>query len=355
MFPLVVASQLATVNHAGEFASALLMGVLVVRFKFKPLILAGLLLVLFSAIGSFFAPDFSTLQIFFALEGLGTVMFSVMSYTLIGDVFAPQKRAKAVSYLMAALFGMALVSFPLSGFLANVAGWRSNFILQTLPLVLVGLILAFFIVPSKHDKETATIKKASYAESFKKVLTDKSATACLLGQFFAAAGSTVAIFRITFYRETFSASRDFTVVVAMVAWAVFITGSLVAGRLMSRFGAKTVTIPATLLAGVFTVALFFVPSLWGAVVCNFLTAWFAAIGVTSSVCLALAQVPKSRGTMMSLNSGVEAFGTTIGPAVGGALLAVTFGFYEAVGLALGGMFVVSAAILLFWAKDPTRA
>jgi predicted MFS family arabinose efflux permease len=118
------ASQLATFNHAGELVSALLTGVLVVRFRYKPLILAGMLLVLFSAIGSFLAPDFATMQVFFAMEGFGTIMFSVMSYTLIGDAFAPQRRAKAVSYLMAALVGMALISFPLSGFIANVAGLR---------------------------------------------------------------------------------------------------------------------------------------------------------------------------------------------------------------------------------------
>jgi predicted MFS family arabinose efflux permease len=349
-----VASQLATFNHAGELVSALLMGVLAVRFRYKPLILAGMLFVLFSAVGSFFAPDFSTMQIFFALEGIGTVMFSVMSFTLVGDAFAPQKRAKAVSYLMAALFGMALVSFPLSGFIANVAGWRSNFVLQTLPIALAGLVLAFFIVPSKLNGQTVTVRKASYVESFKQVLTDKSATACLASQILAAAGSMESIFGIALYRERFSVPLNFTVVIAMASWAIFIVGSLVAGRLTNRFGAKPTTVAGTLLCGVFTVVYFFIPNLWGASVFNFLTAWFASIGVTSYTCLALAQVPKSRGTMMSLNSAVEALGTTIGSAVGGTLLVLTFGFYGAVGLALGGMFVASATIRFFLAKDPTR-
>jgi predicted MFS family arabinose efflux permease len=349
-----VASQLATFNYAGELVSALLMGVLAVRFRYKPLILAGMLFVLFSAVGSFFAPDFSTMQIFFALEGIGTVMFSVMSFTLVGDAFAPQKRAKAVSYLMAALFGMALVSFPLSGFIANVAGWRSNFVLQTLPIALAGLVLAFFIVPSKLNGQTVTVRKASYVESFKQVLTDKSATACLASQILAAAGSMESIFGIALYRERFSVPLNFTVVIAMASWAIFIVGSLVAGRLTNRFGAKPTTVAGTLLCGVFTVVYFFIPNLWGASVFNFLTAWFASIGVTSYTCLALAQVPKSRGTMMSLNSAVEALGTTIGSAVGGTLLVLTFGFYGAVGLALGGMFVASATIRFFLAKDPTR-
>jgi predicted MFS family arabinose efflux permease len=92
----------------------------------------------------------------------------------------------------------------------------------------------------------------------------------------------------------------------------------------------------------------------GALVFNFMASWFASFGVTAGSCLALAQVPESRGTMMSLNSTIDSLGTTIGPAVGGALLVLTLGFYEAVGLAFGGMFVISAMIRYFWVQDPTR-
>jgi predicted MFS family arabinose efflux permease len=349
-----IASQLATVNHAGEFVFALLMSVLAVRFRHKPLILAGMFLVLFGAVGGFLAPDFITLQVFFALEGIGTVMFTVMSLTLIGDVFAPRKRAKAVSYLMAAMFGMSLVSFPLSGFIASIAGWRSNFILQTLPICLAGILLAQFIVPSKLHGQNVAVRKASYVESFRQVLTDKSATACLASQILAAAGSMTSIFGIALYRERFSVPLNSTVLIAMVSWVIFIAGSLVAGRLTNRFGAKPTTVVGTLLCGVFTVAYFSIPNLWGALVFNFLSAWFASIGVTSYTCLVLAQVPKSRGTMMSLNSAVEALGTTIGPAIGGALLVLTSGFYGTIGLALGGLFLASAVIRFSMAKDPTK-
>ena len=99
---------------------------------------------------------------------------------------------------------------------------------------------------------------------------------------------------------------------------------------------------------------FLVPNLWGALFFDFLQVWFAAIAAPSYICLALAQVPKSRGTMMSLNSATGSLARTIAPAVGGALLVLTFGFYGAVGLALGGMSVASSFILLLLAKDPTR-
>jgi predicted MFS family arabinose efflux permease len=59
--------------------------------------------------------------------------------------------------------------------------------------------------------------------------------------------------------------------------------------------------------------------------------------------------------MMSLNSAIDSLGTTIGPAVGGALLFLINGVYGAVGLAFGIMTIAGFAILFFLTKDPTRA
>ena len=349
-----VASQLATANYAGEFVFSLLMSGLAVRFRYKPLISVGILVTIISAVGNFFAPDFFTMQIFFVMEGIGTVIVGVMSFTLFGDVLSPEKRAKAVSYLMAALWVTALISIPLSGFTAKVIGWRYIFILHILPVSLAGLILAFFAVPSKSHESTATIKKASYAESFRRILTDKSATACLAGSILSATGTQVGIFGVAFYRQRFSTTLDFVVTFTWVMIVLYIVGSLVAGRLTNRFGAKPIAVVGTMLSGVFTMTFFLIPNLWGALFFDFLQVWFAAIAAPSYICLALAQVPKSRGTMMSLNSATGSLARTIVPAVGGALLVLTFGFYGAVGLALGGMSVASSLILLLLAKDPTR-
>jgi predicted MFS family arabinose efflux permease len=349
-----VASQLATVNYAGEFVFSLLMGILAIRFRHKPLLIAGVLFVIISTVGSFLAPDFATMQIFFAMEGIGTVVFGVMSLTLFGDVFPPKKRAKAVSYVTTALWVTALINFPLSGFIANVFGWRYNFILHILPISLAGLILALLAVPSKQRVQTAPVKKDSVTESFRQVLKDRSATACLVGSILSTAGVQVGIFGVAFYRERFSLQMDFIVMLNMAAILVFVIGSLVAGRLTIKVGAKPLAVTSTLLTGVFTMTFFLIPNIWGALFFDFLHMWFAALAAPSYICLALAQVPKSRGTMMSLNSATGALARTIAPAVGGVLLVLTIGFYGAVGLALGGMSVVAAVILFFLAEDPIR-
>lgn len=352
--PVGVASQLATVNYAGEFIFSILLSVMVVRFRYKSLILAGVLVTVVSAIGNFFAPDLLTMQIFFVLEGIGSVIVGVMSLTLFGDLFSPKKRAKAVSYLAATLWVTALISFPWAGLIANVVGWRYIFILHVLPISLVGLILAFFFVPSKPRAKTTIVKETSYLKSLKQILTNKSATACLVATIIAASGRKVGIFGVALYRQEFSMSLDFTVAVSLSIIVINVVGSFVAGRLTNRFGAKPMAVSGRLLSGVFTMMFFLIPNLWGALLFDFLQVWFASLAAPSYKCLALAQVPKSRGTMMSFNHAMGSLSRTIAPAIGGTLLVLTLGFYGAVGLALGGMTIASSIILLLLAKDPTR-
>lgn len=349
-----VASQLATVNYAGEFVFSLLMGILAVRFRHKPLLIAGVLFVIISTIGSFLAPDFATMQLFFAMEGVGTVIFGVMSLTLFGDLYPPKKRAKAVSYIATALWVTAFINFPISGLIANVAGWRFNFILQILPISLTGLFLAFLAVPSKPHVQTTAIENVTYLESFKKILTDKSATACLAGSILSTAGIQVGLFAVLFYRQRFLMSTDYMVLLNMGMIIIFIIGSFVAGRLTNKFGAKQLAVTGTFLTGLFTMTFFLIPNIWGALFFDVLHVWFAAIAAPAYLCLALAQVPKFRGTMMSLNSATGSLAKMVAPAVGGTLLVLTFDSYEAVGLALGGMSVAAAIILFLLARDPTQ-
>jgi predicted MFS family arabinose efflux permease len=82
--------------------------------------------------------------------------------------------------------------------------------------------------------------------------------------------------------------------------------------------------------------------------------WFAATSTPAFVYLVLEQIPKSRGTVMSLNTLFNSIGNAIATAVGGVLLVFTSEIYGAVGLALGSITIAGSAILIFLAKDTTR-
>jgi predicted MFS family arabinose efflux permease len=254
-----------------------------------------------------------------------------------------------------------LIGTPLIGFITNVAGWRSVFIFLALPVSAAGLILAFISLPSRSHEQQPAAEKKAYLGNFRQVLSNRSAASCLVGGIFGGATMGLGLFAIAFYRQQFlepmgfavETIRGFAVGILLLGAAMYVVASLVIGRLASRFGAKTLTAVGALGNGVLVMVFFFMPSLWTALPLDMAHVWFAAAAVTAVQCLALDQIPKARGTMMSLSMMFGTLGGVIGTAVGGAML-VLFALYQAVGLALGAMGVASAVVIYFFAKDPTR-
>src|SRR3990172_2210472 len=79
-----ITSQLNTFNAAAIVAFAILLSILAIRFKHKPLFLLGVIFVVISTVGSFLAPTLLSLQFFYAMEGGGSIMVWIMAATLIG-------------------------------------------------------------------------------------------------------------------------------------------------------------------------------------------------------------------------------------------------------------------------------
>jgi predicted MFS family arabinose efflux permease len=348
-----VAAQLSTVNNLFEIIFALAMGALAVRFRHKSLLLIGTLLVVVSAIIGFFAPTLALMQISFALEGGGTVMVSIMSLALIGEFLPTQKKAKAVSYVFAIVSMASLVGTPLIGFFTDMAGWRSVFLLLVLPISAIGLVMSFLSLPTRPAKEKDSDVNGGYKKSFKQVFLSKSATGCLIGGIVSAAGtSSFGIFAIAFYRVRFLASRDFTVAVMFMVLALFVLAALGVGRVVNRVGAKNLAAFSIPITGILTLSFFFAPYLWVALILNVFHAFSFAASGTAFNCLVIDQVPKSRGTMLSLKTVCGSLGAAIGAGLAGTLL-VLFS-YQAVGIALGAMCVTTGVVYYFLIKDPAK-
>jgi predicted MFS family arabinose efflux permease len=78
--------------------------------------------------------------------------------------------------------------------------------------------------------------------------------------------------------------------------------------------------------------------------------FFIAFAFSALNSLTLEQIPKHRGTLMSIRSGIVSIGSAMGSFVGG--LALLWYGYELVGISLGAMAVISALITHFLAIDP---
>jgi len=175
-----VMGQINTLSYVVAVIFSLFMGILSVRFRHKSLLMIGLLCVSISALGCFLAANFNLILTFYSLSGVGTAMVFPMAITLIGEHFPLEKRGNAVGWIIAAGSLSYLIGAPVIGFIAGIWGWRFVLLGFVIPISLASLFLAFIGLPSALRKNQRTISKGTYLGSFKGVLLNRSATACLL-------------------------------------------------------------------------------------------------------------------------------------------------------------------------------
>ena len=121
---------------------------------------------------------------------------------------------------------------------------------------------------------------------------------------------------------------------------------------MNRFGRKPLTFSAAFLHGIYVMTFMYVSDLWLSQALCYLGCLFVGIRATASISLTLEQVPRFRGTMMSVNQAAMSIGGTIGTALGGAVL-VWYGC-GTTGFSMGAMGVVAALVFFFVVVDPTK-
>jgi len=351
--PVGVMGQINTPYSIVAVIFALLMGILSVRFEHKSLLLTGLLFIGISALGCLLAPDFNMMLVSYSLSGIGWAMVSPMTIALIGDHVPIEKRTNTVGLVIAAGALSYLIGAPITASVAGLGGWRLPLIGFVIPIILASLLLAFFGLPSASSSHKPAVNGKTYLRSFKVVLSNRSATACLIGDVLrSAAFIVILIFVTSFFRQRFLVSTDFASIVILGAASCYAFGSLVSGQLVNRLGRKPSTVLTALLASVFTISYAYVPNLWLSLALSFVASWFFGMVASASSCLALEQIPKFRGTMMSVDTAAISLGSALGTVVGG--LALLSFDYEGLGMALGVMGVAAALIFYFLTIDPTR-
>ena len=112
---------------------------------------------------------------FFALRaglGIGEATCAPVSISLIGDLFKPARRGRALSVFMLGLpLGIAL-SYLAGGALAQNVGWRSAYILAGIPgMLLAGIVLSFSDPPRGLSESTGEGGAARPGSPWKVILS----------------------------------------------------------------------------------------------------------------------------------------------------------------------------------------
>jgi len=203
------------------------------------------------------------MQFFYPIEGIGTAIVGAMTFTLVGEFLALNKRPKATGWIIAGapLAGLA-ASLIITLFFADAGSWRSFLFWFALPVSLLAFGFAYFGVPSSSRRPQGLSSRKVYSSSFKQVFLKKSPIGCFAGNLVRQAGFVWGVvFSVAFFRQVFGLSLAQGALIALGSTAFFALGSIVGGQLVDRFGRKRLLV-ATLLVSSFSLILIaFVPTL----------------------------------------------------------------------------------------------
>lgn len=345
-----ISGQIRTLSSVVGVIVSLLLGALSVRFSPRSLLLAGLTLLILSAIGCSVAWDFPSMLVLYSLTGVATTIVSPMINTLIGRHFPPEQRSKVLGWSAAGTSIAYLVCSPLVSIINGLAGWRMAFIVLMLPMSTLGLITAFMGVPRAADDPT-TPNPRGLLTGFRSVFSDRSATFCLLGTTLTWASFIGSLtYSISFFRETFSMAVGWASLLLSAMALSKTTGHLLIGPLVNRLGRKTVAVASVTSTALFTASYLMSNALWPSMALVCTSCVLAGFMHSSVDSLNLEQVPEFRGPMMSLGQAASTLGGVIGSGLGGLTL-ILHG-YSGVGAILGSFGIISGIVYYLFAREP---
>jgi len=346
--------QINTTYSLAAFTFALLTGALSIRFKHKLLLLTGLLLMSISALACFLAPDFLTMLVFYSLSGAGYAMVNPMAFALVGDHISLEKRANAIGWIVAGGALVYVIGAPVIALMSGLGGWRFPLLGFVIPVLFMSLLLAFLGLPSASVERQISANKENYRESFKEILLNRSAVACLVGDTLRSASFiAILLYATSFFRQRFSVPTDLASFILLGGALSYVLGSLAGGLFVNRFGRKTSTVLTALLSGIFTIVYVFSLNLGISLVLMLTASWFFGMVASSANGLILEQTPRSRGTMMSIDTAVINIGSALGTVSGG--LGLLYLGYEGLGSVLGVLGIVASIVFWLLARDPTKS
>jgi MFS family permease len=92
--------------------------------------------------------------------GIGEATCAPAATSILGDLFYPQERARAMSVFMAGLPAGTFLSYLAGGFLAQSFGWRSAFLVAAIPGLIIAALISLIDEPARGAAEVRNVGTA---------------------------------------------------------------------------------------------------------------------------------------------------------------------------------------------------
>ncbi|MCO6354374.1 Bcr/CflA family efflux MFS transporter [Pseudoalteromonas shioyasakiensis] len=122
----------------------LIAGPLADKFGRKPVAITGVAIYGLAAFGAYLAPDFASLMIARALQGLGACATFVVAFAIVRDRFGSERSGQIITYLNGIVCFIPALAPILGAWLTVQFGWRMNFLFMAV-FALIGLFITLLM------------------------------------------------------------------------------------------------------------------------------------------------------------------------------------------------------------------
>jgi MFS transporter, ACDE family, multidrug resistance protein len=288
-----------------------LCGVLADRYGRKRILVPSLILFGLAGSACFLSQDFNLLLGLRLLQGVGAVALTLLSVTIIGDLYSGHDRTAAMGYNSSVLsFGTA--SYPAIGGALAMLGWYYPFLL---PLVAIPIgFLALFSLRNPEPKDEQDLKE--HLDSVK----DRVGRRQSLGLFAVTLVTFLLLYGplLTFLPDLIDRSFGATPLVAGIMLSSASIGTAFTAAQMHRVTkhlSERMLIGISFVLYALALCLFvLVPSIWLLLIPTILFGIAQGINLPNVFTLLAGVAPiENRGTFMSVNTTATRLGQTLGP------------------------------------------
>jgi predicted MFS family arabinose efflux permease len=260
---------------------------------------------------------------------------------------APADPARAIIWLTIAGAFASPVYLPLTGYLVTAAGWRATLRIDAATIAAAFCIAAVFAGGGKASTGPAAGHgRLPVTKALASAWRSRPARAWLL---VTVTGGAATDAMLTYQVPAMIAAglpATTAAAISGIRGIAQLAGRLPLGPLLRRFGARHTLVAASILAAVAAVTLLASGQIPAAVAYSLLGgASLGAISALQGIYTQQLAAPQDLGLLFGAQQAAYGAGGALGPAIGGALLAVT-GSYTPVIIAVAAAFLGSAAMLI---------
>jgi DHA1 family inner membrane transport protein len=263
-----------------------------------------------------FAPGFTLLLAFQVFVGLGYAIFNFSASAVVGDLFAYEVRARAMSFVRVAVSVTALVGVPAAAGLAGWATARASFGAVG-GLGLLVLLFAWRVLPRSPQRGGQTPPaevKATLWRAVQEVTRQRSALAGLFTlAVWAMIPTGVFVYLAAWLEQTFGLGEAQVGLAFALIGVGGLAGNALTAAWADRLGKKRSALLGLVIVSLAAMLLPHLGALAAALACITLLAVALEFSTAAFGTLMTELAPSSRGTLLSLVSLAIGIGTGVAP------------------------------------------